>query len=91
MNMVRARTDFKAGVRKFKLEQDKAKTKRLVDSKYKNAKEDWKLLKNAANLNTGVAKNISSNKFPEYFKAINNPDNTFFQPNEEFRFFKNGV
>ena len=38
MNMVRARTDFKAEVRKFKLEQDKAKTKRLVDAKYKNAK-----------------------------------------------------
>ena len=88
LNMVRARTDFKAEVRKFKLEQDKAKSKRLVDAKYKNAKEYWKLLKNAANMNTGVAKNISSNKFAEYFKAINNPDDIFFQPDEEFRFFQ---
>ena len=63
MNMVRAKSDFKAEVRKFKFEQDKAKTKRLVDAKYRNAKEYWKLLKDAANLNTSAAKNISSNKF----------------------------
>ena len=41
--MMRARTDFKAEVRKLQLMQDKAKTKRPVDAKYKNAKEHWKL------------------------------------------------
>ena len=91
MNMVRARSDFKTEVRKFKLEQDKAKTKRLVDAKYKNVKEHWKLLKNAANLNTGVAKNISSNKFAEYFKAINNPDDIFFSRMKNLDFFKKGL
>ena len=45
-------------------------------------------MKDAANLNTSAAKNISSNKFAEYFKAINNPDDIFFQPDEEFRFFQ---
>ena len=78
----------KAEVRKFKFEQDKAKSKRLVDAKYRNAKEYWKLLKDAANLNSGAAKNISSNEFAENFKAINNPDNIFFQPDEVFRFFQ---
>ena len=45
-------------------------------------------MKDAANLNTGTTKNISSNKFAEYFKAINNSDDIFFQPDEEFRFFQ---
>ena len=39
MNMVKARTDLKAEVSKFKLELDRVKTKRLVDAKCKNAKE----------------------------------------------------
>ena len=78
INMVRARTEFKAEVRQFKRELDRAKTKRLVDSKYRNAKEYWKLLKEAANISTGMTKSISANRFAEYFKAINNPDDAFF-------------
>ena len=39
MNMVKARTDLKAEVSKFKLELDRVKTKRLVDAKCKNVKE----------------------------------------------------
>ena len=39
INMVKARTDFKMTVRKFKSELEKAKTKRLIDAKYKTAKE----------------------------------------------------
>ena len=31
---------------------------------------------------------ISSNQFAEYFKAINNPDDIFFQPVEEVIFFQ---
>ena len=87
-NMVRARASYNAEVRNFKLEQDKAKTKRLVDAKYKNAKEYWKLLKDAANVNNSTSRNISSNQFAEYFKAINNPDDIFFQPDEEVIFFQ---
>ena len=88
INMVRARASYKAGVRNFKLEQDKAKTKRLVDAKYENAKEYWKLLKDAANVNNSTSRNISSNQFAEYFKAINNPEDIFFQPDEEVIFFQ---
>ena len=78
INRVKARTDFKAEVRKFKLELDRVKPKRLVDAKYKNAKEYWKRLKDAANINTNTSKNVSANRFVEYFKAINNPDDAFF-------------
>ena len=39
INMVKARTDFKMTVRKFKSELTKTKTKRLIDAKYKTAKE----------------------------------------------------
>ena len=88
INMVRARTEFKAEVRQFKRELDRAKTKRLVDSKYRNAKEYWKLLKEAANISTGMTKSISANRFAEYFKAINNPDDAFFQPDEEVIYFQ---
>ena len=86
--MVRARTEFKAEVRQFKRELDRAKTKRLVDSKYRNAKEYWKLLKEAANINTGMTKSISAHRFAGYFKVINNPDDAFFQPDEEVIYFQ---
>ena len=88
INMVRARTEFKAEVRLFKRELDRAKTKRLVDSKYRNAKEYWKLLQETANISTGMTKSISANRFAEYFKAINNPDDAFFQPDEEVIYFQ---
>ena len=39
INMVKARTALKMTVRKFKAELEKAKTKRLIDAKYKNTKE----------------------------------------------------
>ena len=58
--MVKARTDFKMTVRKFISELEKAKTKRLIDANYKNAKEYWKLLKDAANTNTSTPKSLST-------------------------------
>ena len=88
VNMVRAQTEFKAEVRLHKLNQDRAKTKRLVDAKYKNAKEYWKLIKDAANGDKGKAKTISANRFAEYFKAINNPEDAFFQLDEDGIYFQ---
>ena len=76
--MVKARTEFKSEVRSHKLNQDRAKTKRLVDAKYKNAKEYWKLLKDATNIDTNKTNSISADKFAEYFKAVNNPDDAFY-------------
>ena len=45
-------------------------------------------LKKCSKFESSAAKNISSNKFAEYFKAINNLDDIFFQLDEEFRFFQ---
>ena len=87
-NMVKARTAFKMTVRKFKSELEKAKTKRLIDAKYKNAKEYWKLLKNAANTHTRTHKGLSTNTFAEYFKSNNNSDSVFFQPDEDILYFQ---
>ena len=87
INMVKVRTDFKAEVRKFKLEVNRVKTKRLVDAKYKNAKEYWKLLKDATNINTNTSKNVSADRFAKYFKAINNPDDAFFFSQTKKYFF----
>ena len=88
INMVKARTDFKMTVRKFKSELEKAKTKRLIDAKYKNAKEYWKLLKDAANTHTRTPKSLSTDTFVEYFKSINNPDSVFFQPDKDILYFQ---
>ena len=35
---------------------------------------------------TNSAKNLISQNFAEYFKAINNPDSSFFQPDEDIFF-----
>ena len=88
INMVKAKTDFKMTVRKFKSELEKAKTKRLIDAKCKNAKEYWKLLKDAANTHIRTPKGLSINTFAEYFKSINNPDSVFFQPDEDILYFQ---
>ena len=74
--------------RKFKSELEKAKTKRMIDAKYKNAKEYWKLLKDAVNTHTRTPKGLSTNTFAEYFKSINNPDSVFFQPDEDILYFQ---
>ena len=69
--------------------QDKAKAKRLVDAKYKNAKEYWKLLKDASKLKSGQTTKISSNTFAEYFKAINDRDDIFFSQMKTSHLSKN--
>ena len=50
----------------------------LENMRFKNAKEYWKLLKNAGGQRK--ASGVSANNFYDYFKAINNPDDRFFQP-----------
>ena len=43
--MVRARSCFKSSVRKFKRDCLNKKTDKLINKRYKDAKEYWKLLK----------------------------------------------
>ena len=63
----------------------KAKTDQLIVSKSQNAKEYWKLLKQAANLKTKCS--IDAKRFSEYFKAISDPNDRFYQPDEDILYF----
>ena len=84
-NMVKARTEYKNTVRKFNYERDKQKSLKLLNAKLKNAKDYWKLLKSS--VAQPKSKNISIVDFEDYFKAINNPEDPFFQPDEDILYF----
>ena len=64
---------------------DKAKTDKLISNKYQNAKAYWRLLKQTANKNT--KNSISSKQFADYFKAVNDPSDRFYQVDEDILFF----
>ena len=84
-NMVKARTEYKNMVRKFNYERDKQKSLKLLNAKLKNAKDYWKLLKSS--VAQPKSKNMSIVDFEDYFKAINNPEDPFFQPDEDILYF----
>ena len=79
-NMVENRSAYKKLIRRKRFYYDKKQTKTLEEARFKNAKEYWKLLKGI-----GVKKtsNLNVSHFEEYYKAINNPDSVFFQPDED--------
>ena len=83
--MVSVRSAFKRSVRKFRLDCKTRKTQYLLDNKHKNAKEYWKLLKNAQK--HPECRSLTSQKFADYFKAINDPNTAFFQADEDVIFF----
>lgn len=85
INMVSARKSFKKEIRRKRFNYDKSKTEKLITLKHENAKAYWRLLKQAANQN--VTHNISSKQFADYFKAINDPDDRFFQVDEDIIHF----
>ena len=67
-HMVRARTEYKNAVRKYNFEKDRQKSIKLLNAKYKNAKQYWKLLKESV---TGPkCSNLSATDFANYFKSI---------------------
>ena len=55
-----------------------------MKAKLNNAKEYWKLLKESAR---SKLKNLSADHFDDYFKAINNPNDPFFQPDDDIVYF----
>ena len=64
---------------------DRNKTAKLEKARLQNAREYWKLLKN---LNPSTkTHSLSANNFAQYFKAINDPNEVFFQPDEDVIFF----
>ena len=80
--MVEARTAFKKSFRHFRYECKKQKTKRLLDLKYKNAKDYWKLLKGSQHSDCSTS--LSASKFHNYFKAINDPNTVFIKQMKTF-------
>ena len=75
-NMVQARSHYKKVLRKSKYDFRKTETQKLEKARYENAKNYWNLLKNLCPSNS--PKKIISQHFAENFRAINNPDSTFF-------------
>ena len=74
--MVRARTEYNKTVRKYNFEKDRQKSIKMLNAKYKNTKQYWKPLKESV---TGPkCSDLSATDFANYFKAINNPNDTFF-------------
>ena len=84
-DMVNARSTFKSSVRKYMLDCRKRKTQHLLESKYKNAKEYWKLLKDTQK--HPESRSLSEQKFADYFRAINDPNMAFYQADEDAIFF----
>ena len=83
--MITARSEYKKELRSFNYRKGIERTNKLVNVKLKDAKQYWKLLKDSTTQNN--PKNITSNSFSEYFKAINNPDDSVFQPDEDILYF----
>ncbi|MEW8542097.1 MAG: reverse transcriptase family protein, partial [Candidatus Thiodiazotropha sp.] len=84
-NLLKSRTEYRNTVRKYNLEQDRVKTAKLLNAKVKNAKEYWKLLKES--VASSKPKNLTIDIFDKYFKAINNPEDPFFQADEDILYF----
>lgn len=84
VNMVKARSEYKTVLRKARYEYDKQKTLRFENAKFKNAKLYWNLLKETAGVKPA---NIPLTVFEQYFKAINNPVDPFYSPDEDILHF----
>ena len=83
--LTEARRNFKNEIRRKRYLFDKSKTEKLIVSKSKNVKEYWRLLKKAANVENKST--ISASRFSEYFQAINNPTDHFYQADEDIIHF----
>ena len=84
INMSKARSEYKTAIRKAKYSFDKKKTERLENARFKNARQYWNLLKKTAGIKPS---NIPLTSFEKYFKAINNPTEPFYSPDEDILFF----
>ena len=56
-----------------------------MKTKLSNAKEYWKLLKESVTQSKPT--NLSVDHFDDYFKAINNPIDPLFQPDDDIVYF----
>ena len=84
--MVKARSEYKNTVRKKKFIYDKDQSKKLENARFSNAKSYWKMLRGSV-VNKDCNCTLSANDFQQYFKAINDPDSCFYQPDEDVLYF----
>ena len=79
--MVKSRSEFKSSVRKFKRDCQKNKTEKLINTRFKDAKEYWRLLKESQHC--GNSTSLSAKHFAQYFQSINDPQDQFYQADED--------
>lgn len=84
INLVKSRSVYKSTIRKSKYSYDKQNTIKLEQNRFKNAKLYWKMLKESCGIKTSQ---IDITTFENYFKAINNPNDHFFSPDEDVLYF----
>ena len=84
INTVCRREDNKAILRKCRYEYDRKKTSRFVNAKYKDARLYWNLLKETAGIKST---SVPLSSFEQYFRAVNNPADRFYNPDEDVNVF----
>ena len=89
IELVEARSAYKKSVRNFKYDCLKNKTQYLLQQKHKDAKQYWKLLKESQGITS--PKSLTSKHFLEYFKLVNNPNDHFYQADEDILEFNERV
>ena len=89
IELVEARSAYKKSVRNFKYDCLKNKTQYLLQQKHKDAKQYWKLLKESQGITS--PKSLTSKHFLEYFKSVNNPNDHFYQADEDILEFNERV
>ena len=82
--MVNARSSYKSCIRKCRFLYDKDETLKLLNARHDNAKLYWNMLKQKSGV---VKSNITINNFESYFKAVNNPLDKFYSPDEDVLYF----
>ena len=84
-NMFNARLEYKKVMRRCRYEHRKSQTEKLVNSRSKNAKNYWKMLKKLCPFSS--SKKVTSEQFANYLKAINDPEGRFYQADEDVLYY----
>lgn len=80
-NLVKARSEFKAIIRKKRFNFEKIKTDKLRNFHSNNPKEYWRLLKENAHSN--INSDITPEEFEEYFRTISDPNDPFYTADDD--------
>ena len=84
-DMITARSNFKTLIGQKRYIFYQSKTEKLLASRYQNAKQYWRLLKQASNVNT--KQSVTSEQFAQYFKAVNDPNGKFYKADGDVLLF----